>query len=369
VVSPKTSKHRLLACAKCRAAVASSAWAGAVVLRCEACGHEETRDLSLDGPSIEQSRAVDYRKSANVPALEAEPRIVDLEVAPPGRNAAMLDDDAFHDLLCRKPEERDDFTALEWERTWFGAWLAFKHACVGRALEARVVLETALEVVHTPAYRALLLARLAQHSASIGAPALAKKWLKARPDVSFEALDSEVRAARAMIAYAKGEYEDVVHLTGDTRAGDGFAGSSAILAVALNIDANARIGRPLVAERIVRDCAKKGLLPATLIAMHAFHVNDGVVVKAARRSRMRSAWIAAAVATVFYVFVFVVYEYPLSRTAAGGAVATLAMGGLQWGTFTWELTGGKAVRAAKKLVVCAAALACLLLPAFWLAHR
>lgn len=185
------------------------------------------------------------------------------------------------------------------------------------------------------------------------------------PDVALDPVDSEVRAARAMIAYAKGDYEDVVRLTGDTRAGDGFIGSSAILAIALNIDANARIGRPLVAERITRDCARKGLLQATLVSMHAFHVDDGVVVKAARRSRMRSAWFSAAVAAAVFAGAGA-YGYPLGRTAAAGAVATVAAGAFQWWVSSWAPIGSRPVRVAKKILEFAGSIACIALPMLWL---
>lgn len=363
-LDPKTRKHRLIACAKCRAPVASSAWSGAV-LQCAGCGHDETRVMSLEEASG-GTTTVAYRDSAKPRRIEGAPLHVNLAADPPGRSSADLEYGAVIDLLLRQASADEDFAAFEWARVWSAATLAFMCAAAGDGLRARVALETALEVVHTPEYRALLRARLAQHAASLRATGLAKKWLEGAPRASVGAIDSEVRAARAMIAYAKEEHDEVVGMTGDTRAGEGFEGAATMLAIALNIDANSRIGRPRVADDIVRECTKRGLVAGVMGTMLAFRVSTAVIDRAVSRVRKRNAWVAAVMTGVPFVYAFAVYRFPFGRTAGATAVAVASSVALSWWAGDWALRGSTTVRAAKKIVEWGGGVACVALPLLWL---
>jgi hypothetical protein len=365
-LDPKTSKHRMLACAKCRAPVASSAWSGAVVIHCDGCGHEETRDLTLDAPSAE-TRAVAYREPARPRHHEGAPLVLDLDATPPGHSTASLSEESLYALLERQPSASEDFVAAEWERVWYATWLSYILASRGELSRARAALESTLEVIHTPAYRTLLLARLAQHAASLGATGLAKKFLKARPRIAHVHLDSEVRAARALIAYAKNEFVLVLTLTGDETAGAGFSGPAALVAVALNMDANLRVARPQHARQICRECARQGLLPAILLTMHAFRVNDAVITRELRRVRVRNAAISATIAAAFFSFAALRYDhFAITRVTASAAIAVVASFAWSWWANLWALAGSKPVRVGKKVVEWVGSAACVALPLLWL---
>lgn len=315
--------------------------------------------MSLDAPSMERA-AAPYREPAKRSAAAASASVVlDLDAAPPGRSPANLDAEVFRDALA---------SSDEWDRTWVAVWLAYRQASLRKPLDARVTLETALESVETPAYRALIFAKLAQHAASIGAPGLAKKWLKARPDAPFPEVESEVRAARALIAHAKDRVEDVIEMTGDTVAGKGFhQGSSMLIAIALNIAANGRVGRTRVAEAVAGDCARKGMLAGVIVTMHVFRISQEVIDNLVRRLRMRSAAIAGAVAAAFFVYAWVGLGYPLARTAVGGAVGVAWSAGFAWWSLSWSLAGTtRAGRARRKLLEWGGAAACVAIPMFWL---
>lgn len=354
-MDPRTSKHRLVACAKCRAPVEASGWSGTLVLRCTHCSHETMREMTLDRPSAER-KEVAYRQSARHDTGDA-PLVIDLEAAPPGRSASKLDDGVLYAALA---------TDSEWDRVWVAVWLAFRYASLNMPLNARVTLETTLETVHTPAYRALLLAKLAQHAAALGARVLAKKWLKARPAVAMAEIDSEVRAARALMAYSKERYGDVVDLTGDRTAGAGFQGNSVLLAIALNVEANAQSGRRRVAEDIVRDCARKGLLPAVLVTMNAFRIGTAVVTRMFRRLRLRSAAISAAIAVAIFAYAAIGLHYPSERTLVAGAVAAIWSGALSWWWMGRPTGSSRPAVARRKLAQWGSAALAVLVPMFWL---
>lgn len=312
--------------------------------------------MSLEAPSARETEAP-YRQSARRTAVVDTEVTVDLGKAPDGRKGSNLDASVFRDALG---------TSDEWDRVWVAVWLAYQEAWAGKALEARVVLETALETVHTPAYRALLLARLAQHSASIGAPGLAKKFLKARPRLAIAEIESEVRAARALIAHAKGEMEDVIAMTGDRIAGDGYQGTSVILAVGLNIAANGRVGRTKIAETIATECARNGILDSVMATMQVFRISTAVITNAVRRIRIRSATTSAVIAAAVFAFAVFGLGYPLERTVIAGVVSMLWTAGFTWWSLTWKVRPSKASLARRKLAELAGTAVCIAIPMFWL---
>lgn len=74
---------------------------------------------------------------------------------------------------------------------WLGCWGAIRFETASDPLRARMLLESALEAVTFPAYRALLLCHLAQHAAVLGATRLARRWLAEMPSVDVAEVASE----------------------------------------------------------------------------------------------------------------------------------------------------------------------------------
>ena len=186
--------QRILPCPKCHAPVAVSGFTGRVRLKCMACAFEEERVLS--------SNAI---ASTSPAAL-----VVDLDRAPKGRSGRDITPALFRRALAREPHDDRERASVEYERTWSATWLAVRHAMSGDALEARVVLESALETLTLPAYRALICAQLAQHAASQRAVDLAEKWISLAPAVSLLEVEAEIRTARAFLALALDDYDDVL---------------------------------------------------------------------------------------------------------------------------------------------------------------
>ena len=116
-------------------------------------------------------------------------------------------------------------------------------------LRARAVLESALETVREPAYRALVLGRLARLAAFEGAPELAERWLSAMPELRVAELDTDVRVARAAVARAKSDPKAVLEALGPEPA---FVGASRTVAMALRVDAHERLGDLREARRVYR---------------------------------------------------------------------------------------------------------------------
>jgi len=116
-------------------------------------------------------------------------------------------------------------------------------------VRARAVLESALETVREPVYRAIVLGRLARLAAFEGAPDLTERWLAALPEARVAELDTDVRVARAAMARAKGDPKAVLDVLGPEQ---GFVGASRNVAMALCADAYERLGDMREARRVYR---------------------------------------------------------------------------------------------------------------------
>ena len=276
------SKHHLFWCRKCAAPVRSSGWRGPVTIACAACGFEEQRDIRLEKVAREEVAPALYRDPAPAP-VRAQQRVltVDINTAPAGYDVTTIDIAKLQAAIAKKNDVPDERKAPEWRTTcefeaaWVAVWLALQLTLVGDPVAARIALETALDSIETLEYRALLLAHLAQHAAAQKAPRLAKRWLAACPKVKVATVDSEVRAARAMLALAQKDYWRVIDITGGSMAGRSFEGTSVFLAIAANVEASDRRGDIVVADAIMRDARKKNLMPSMALYIAAFDLAKG----------------------------------------------------------------------------------------------
>ena len=328
----RTSKRRMLACARCHEPVASSAWSGHVVVRCGACGLVRDLELNLDAaPPLEAVNGDGpYRSASLVEDKRPAKLTIALGEPLPGHPVESLDAAKLHAALARAPREDEDLATLEWERVWIAVWFAFMRAIRRDALGARVALETTLLVTRTLAYRALLLAHLAQHAAAIGAPGLAKKWLRACPKVGVVEVESEVQAARAMILLARDEPEEARRRTGDLRAGEGFSGNAVFLAIAINVEAHERNGDPRLADAMFLDLRRKKLLAAVMAPITAFGVGAKSLARFTRKSRRNSALRSALTSAILLLAVPALADVKLGATLVVATLASVASGAVEW---------------------------------------
>lgn len=329
-------KHRLLECTRCHERVASPAWSGRMVVRCESCGLDQERDLTLDGPPESELGLADgdgpYRSGPR--AEDARPSKLGFALGDllPGHPVESLDLAKLRAALARSPREGEDAGALEWERVWIAVWLACMRSIQLDHVGARVALETTLLVTRAPEYRALLLARLAQHAAAIGAPRLAKKWLRACPAVDVAEVTSEIRAARALIALAGDETAEARRMTGDRRAGEGFCGNALFLAIAINIEAHERLDDPAIADTMLADLRRKKLLTAVMAPIKAFGVGTKSLARLEKNVRKRSAIRSALFAAIVILVVPALESVQLGATLLAALVATAGAGAIEWFT-------------------------------------
>lgn len=330
-------KHHLFWCKKCEAPVRTSGWRGPVTIACAACGFEENRDIRVARRAQEATTTGLYRDAPPAKELGLKVLKVDINGIPEGHDVAALDAGKLRAAIAKMskvPEGRKPVEwrgACEWEATWIAVWLALHHAVAGDRLSARIALETALDATDTPEYRALLLAHLAQHAGSHRAAGarLAKRWLAACPAVEIAELESEIRAARAMLALAQDKLWDVIDMTGGNVAGRGYVGTAMFLAIALNVEASDRRGDWVVADAIMRSARKQHMMPVLLLWISAF---DLAKAGLARMNLWVQKWDAGGAAAAAALAIGAV-ALGWGRMDVGNALLVVLAGALgAWGT-------------------------------------
>jgi len=180
-----------------------------------------------------------------------QPLLVDLRNPPPGIHALGTRPRAADIPPLRRLWEETTKAALagphtpedEFRGAWLAAMLARFHAGTGDAVRERAVLEAALARVSLPAYRALLLARLARSAALAGRFELAERWLAAcPPPTGIAEVDTDVDVARALLLLRRGGHGEALSILGPSDEGSALAGQARILGDLLRIDAIEKMG-------------------------------------------------------------------------------------------------------------------------------
>ncbi len=160
--------------------------------------------------------------------------------------------------------------ADELRATWLAATIARIRGATGDPVRERAVLEAALAQLAVPAYRALVIARLARSAAFAGHVELADQWLSlvAEP-IEIGAVDDDVTVARALLLLKRGRLAEVIELLGDDDEGHDFAGLVRPFADLLRIDALERSRRGYAAYVLYRKAIKRhGAIPLQGLVMY-----------------------------------------------------------------------------------------------------
>lgn len=249
---------RILECARCHEPVLGERAAGRMTLHCGYCGFEDERELSSRRAPEESSTA--YRGRPR----NAEGRLVkvDLEETPADMagkrwtrsSLTAVWREAKGTIGAAADAER---SGAEFRLLWVGTSLASAHASGRDFLRARATLETLLELVTLPPYKALVLARLGRLAVLSGAPDLADKWVSAAPrDLRIAEVTSDLRVTDAMIARARGDAKGMLAIIGERDTADEFVGGARWLAVALRVDAHEREDDMALASRVWREVSR-----------------------------------------------------------------------------------------------------------------
>lgn len=252
----KGADVRILECAKCDEPVSATASADGrrVRLKCVQCSFEQERELSTS-PSPSKTGRYGKGRSDVQPTRTnlTEP----LEGVPSRATLAEI-----RKLFVEQKKrlvggvasaERAD---AEFRLLWLAANLAVQQIKGRDFVHARALLEATLEVVTIPAYRALVLARLARLAAMSNAQELGQRWLAACPkDLQIAEVNGDVRLAEALLANARGDSTSVLSLV-DEGGEKEFVGGSRWLAVSLRVDAHEKLGDRKQALRLWHQAAR-----------------------------------------------------------------------------------------------------------------
>ena len=255
----RSSQTRILQCTRCDEPVAGEGWAGRVTLPCGYCGFEDMRELSAARALEDDAKPYrDARRGSRAPGLQIDlqhpPRILDVPASKLATLAKLRErwlSAKRAPLPANDVKEGVDRASQEYLLLWLAASVASHHVHAREYLRARAILETVLELVTQPAYRALVLARLARLAALSEAPELGAKWLDAAPvGLRIAEVTSDLKVADAMLARARGDYHAVLEIVGQRDTADEYVGTARFIALALRIDAHERLGDPTAATAL-----------------------------------------------------------------------------------------------------------------------
>lgn len=278
----RAPRLRILECGACGEPVWAEPTGATLRLHCGYCGHDDVRELAPP-PSVE---ATDDAYRGTVTRRRSRPVQVDLSTPPPGvprranvklMRAALA---AARTELAALDADAETRADVELRVLFSSAVLATEYIRKHDLLRARAVLESALETHRTPAYRALVLARLARVATLSDAPELAERWLDAIPqDLRIAEVGCDVRLARAMLARARGDAKQMLEELGSEAS---FVAASRPLAMALRVDAHERLGELREARAVYRRGARGSALVFGA-AINAFAL--------APKTRRRTIWV------------------------------------------------------------------------------
>lgn len=248
---PASTTLRILECTGCSQPVWAEPAGGRVTFHCGYCGLDDVRELSpLAAPAQIEGTYRGARGSRRSRRVD-----VDLTRPPAGVPKAPTIDklraliEAERKRIAEVDAESDERTTCEHRIVYCSAVASNQYRGKHDHVRARAVLESALEAVREPVYRAIVLGRLARLAAFEGAPDLTERWLAALPEARVAELDTDVRVARAAMARTKGDPKEVLDVLGPEQ---GFVGASRNVAMALRADAYERLGDMREARRVYR---------------------------------------------------------------------------------------------------------------------
>lgn len=242
---PAATDIRILACAHCGEPVSGKPIGNTLELDCGYCETHDVRELRSTTSSVPVERA--YRGRA--PRDKRAKIVLDMSVPPEGlerfarvtiaRRAEL--ERAWREMLSSTREEDD--AELDRKITFLGFVLSNLHHLRNDAVRARAVLESTLEHVHLPAFRALVLSRLSVSASRARGVELAQKWLDLVPEgVRAVEVESAERIARAWIARTKNDPKGMLDAIGQGNTLDEFVPPFRSVAVALRMDAHEQRG-------------------------------------------------------------------------------------------------------------------------------
>jgi hypothetical protein len=245
-------------CAGCNEPVSGVVAAdGTVAVTCTYCGREDLltstrgrKDRDEDAHESSEGASA-YRGKARSAAGRATPLVLDLGKTPPefkGRDGKEAVRKAWLEAKRAPRAEDADRGDHDYKLTWLAATSSGWNVRAKEAVRARAVLESALDLVETPAYRALLLARLVRLAASAKATPLGRAWLARVPRRRHAPeVKTDLLVAEAFLAREESGPRAVLDLLGHGDAVDSFSGPLRMLAVALRTDAHEKLGEHALA--------------------------------------------------------------------------------------------------------------------------
>ncbi|MCA9588473.1 MAG: hypothetical protein KC657_24315, partial [Myxococcales bacterium] len=252
----RSTSTRILECAKCDEPVTADAFSGRVTLVCGYCGFEDERELTAGAMPVATGRPYRGGKGGGRLVVRANLDTPPRGVTKGNREHLREQFVALKRSFPAAAEVDDDDAAQarvdhELALVWTGTALAALHLQGRDPLHARAALEATLELVTTPVYRALVLARLARLAAIAEAPELAEKWLSCVPEgLRVPEVASDVKTAEGLIARARGDHKGVLRAIGERDTASDFVGPSRFVALALRVDAHEKLGERRLARQL-----------------------------------------------------------------------------------------------------------------------
>lgn len=301
---------------------------GAARLRCAYCGTDD-RVLREAAPASAEADTTAYR-GEGAARRRAQPLILDLAVPPAGftgRERAVAIRAAWRaEKKVAVSDDEDARATWQHRLTWLAS-SASGHAVRARdAVQARATLESALVLVRIPAYRALLLARLARLAAQAKAVALARSWLAQVPSpLRAPEVITDVRVAEAFVARVDGGPAAVLEILGRGATADSFSGPVRFLALALRTDAHEQLGERAEALATWTAGAKAG---GGLLGSYAalYELAPATRARALRRGAVAIIVLIAAFWALFTYIRDLVRGDPVSLGPLGVVAVALVVG-------------------------------------------
>jgi DNA-directed RNA polymerase subunit RPC12/RpoP len=188
------------------------------------------------------------------------------------------------ELARHVPGDRESEGKLYLIAEWLWAWYVHQ----GDRRRVRALLESLLDRFRGPEIRTLVCLATAREAARCGEVDNAEAWLARCDAASLSVLDGDRRVTQAVIAQAKGRWDEMLRVLGERVGQVAFPLRSARLAAVLRAHALEQLGRE-------KDALRQGLAAvsadAETLRVFAFQaVHHGVAPRTFARVRKRVVW-------------------------------------------------------------------------------